>query len=253
MPRALHGFARCGLLLKRPLRGVTMKTTAATSIALLLAAVAAHAQTTERNLAVPDAVPECMERNGPNCVLKSEVITPRVGPPTITVIPPVTPPPPADTSGAIATTPTPPRSGLVGSGNTIVVTPKHAGELDVERIHDQSEFDWRQSAVERRDDRQFDFQRFHHESEFGRRCFAIRSCLDAEHLHDRRGQHSPLAAAQVSRSIRPECGRRAQLRARARAAPRTCGGPGAPARHRESRAELQSGSPRRPYLRCQAH
>lgn len=98
-----------------------MKTTISTSILFLLAA-AAHGQSTDRNVSVPDAVPACMERNGPDCVLKSDMVAPRIGPPTVVVAPPATPTTPPDTSGAIATTPTTPRSGLVG-GNTVVVTP----------------------------------------------------------------------------------------------------------------------------------
>lgn len=100
-----------------------MKTTVATSILFMFAAAAANAQNTERNVSVPDAVPACMDRNGPDCLLKSETVSPRIGPPPLVVVPPATPTTPAEVSGAIAPTPTAPRSGLVGSSNTIVVTP----------------------------------------------------------------------------------------------------------------------------------
>jgi hypothetical protein len=113
----------------------------AASLALLLAAAApALAQNTERNVSVPDAVPACMERNGPDCVLKSDVVAPRaaaglgVVPPATPVTPPVEVVPP----GTVGIAPAAPPAGLVGgsaaanvpsqtvttpSGTTVVVTP----------------------------------------------------------------------------------------------------------------------------------
>lgn len=100
-----------------------MKFTLASLVALAAANIA-YAQSTERNVSVPDAVPACMERNGPDCILRSDMVTPRVAPQSqIVVVPPVAPPP-TDTSGLLSTKPVPPSSGLIGSNNnTIVVTP----------------------------------------------------------------------------------------------------------------------------------
>ena len=89
------------------------------------AAPAIAAETTDRNVSVPDAIPACMDRNGPDCVLKSEDVTPRVAAPPIVVVPPVSVPPvtavPADTSGNVAPSAMRPSTGLMGAGT--VVTP----------------------------------------------------------------------------------------------------------------------------------
>ncbi|MEO8442486.1 MAG: hypothetical protein ABI547_08360, partial [Betaproteobacteria bacterium] len=66
------------------------------------AAPAIAAETTDRNVSVPDAVPACMERNGPDCLLKSDKVTPRAAPP-IAVIHSVTPTTPAEMPGTPAT------------------------------------------------------------------------------------------------------------------------------------------------------
>jgi len=111
------------------------------SVALMFAIAApAFAQNTERNVSVPDAVPACMERNGPDCVLKSDGVAPRAAaglgvlPPVTPVTPPVQVPP----SGTVGLVPASPATGLIGgsaaanvpsqtvttpSGTTVVVTP----------------------------------------------------------------------------------------------------------------------------------
>ena len=92
---------------------------ALTCIAMMAAtAPAFSAETTDRNISVPDAVPACMERNGPDCLLKSDIVAPRVLAPAVSVIPPVPTTSPADTSGNISTAPRPPATGLVGSPPT---------------------------------------------------------------------------------------------------------------------------------------
>lgn len=95
----------------------------------LLAAGSAFAQNsdnTERNLSVPDAVPACMERDGPNCVLPGDGLRRRVVTSPVVVVPPVVPPsqvPSAESSGAVSLSPTAPAGGLTGSGTTVVVNP----------------------------------------------------------------------------------------------------------------------------------
>jgi hypothetical protein len=114
-----------------------MKPIAAWLALLFAVTVPAWAQNTERTLSVPDAVPACMERNGPDCVLKSDVAGPRAAaggnvPPTIPVTPPVEVPPP----GTVGLVPAAPSTGLPAgaasvpattvttpSGTTVVVTP----------------------------------------------------------------------------------------------------------------------------------
>ena len=71
-----------------------MKRTAL-SILIFLAAIAstAAAETTDRAESVPDANPECMDRNGPDCLLQGATVPSRMAPPpTVIVIPPVEPP-----------------------------------------------------------------------------------------------------------------------------------------------------------------
>ena len=91
-----------------------MKLTSASLLVLFTASASALAQSTERTLSVPDAVPACMERSGPDCVLKSDMVTPRAAPP-IAVIPPVTPTTPAEPPTAISPARTLPTTGVVGS------------------------------------------------------------------------------------------------------------------------------------------
>ena len=62
-------------------------------LSTLMPAVAA--ETTDRAESIPDANPACMERNGPDCVLKSQVVPPRVAAPPGSVIPP------ADSTGVV--------------------------------------------------------------------------------------------------------------------------------------------------------
>ena len=82
---------------------------------LVLGVAPAFAQNTERNIAVPDAVPACMERNGPDCVLRSDVGMPRAAG-GIIVVQPVTTPPPREIPGTISTLPNQPTTGLIGGG-----------------------------------------------------------------------------------------------------------------------------------------
>jgi hypothetical protein len=48
---------------------------------------AAAAETTERMESLPDSHPECMQVNGPDCVLGSPRMSPRVTAPPVTVVP----------------------------------------------------------------------------------------------------------------------------------------------------------------------
>ncbi|MCE9641318.1 MAG: hypothetical protein K8S22_14435 [Betaproteobacteria bacterium] len=87
---------------------------------LVLALFAALAPAVVLAQSVPDANPECMERNGPDCVLPSALVPQRAGPPIVVVPPIVVPPvtPPAGTVSPQATLPprgTAPSSGIVGS------------------------------------------------------------------------------------------------------------------------------------------
>lgn len=93
-----------------------MNLTAASLVAFFtVVAPAVLAQTTNRNLSVPDANPACMERNGVDCVLKSDVVAPRVTAPPSGVTPPVTTTSPA-TPPTIIISPsaTRPLSGATG-------------------------------------------------------------------------------------------------------------------------------------------
>jgi hypothetical protein len=56
-------------------------------VLLAATAPAIAAETTERRDSLPDANPECMQVNGPDCVLKSEFMPPRVAVPPGTVTP----------------------------------------------------------------------------------------------------------------------------------------------------------------------
>ena len=78
---------------------------------------------------VPDANPECMERNGPDCVLQGQVVTRRAAPPAeivppgVVVVPPVTPSVVVAPSGTLPPRGTVPSSGLVGSPEAVVPAP----------------------------------------------------------------------------------------------------------------------------------
>ena len=68
-----------------------MKRIIAATIVLLAGVAPAGAAETSASL--PDAYPACMERNGPDCVLRSQVVPPRVtAPPTVIAVPPATTP-----------------------------------------------------------------------------------------------------------------------------------------------------------------
>jgi hypothetical protein len=49
---------------------------------------ATAAETTDRMESLPDAHPECMQVNGPDCVLNSPYAPPRVAAPAVTQLPP---------------------------------------------------------------------------------------------------------------------------------------------------------------------
>lgn len=90
---------------------------ASTGIFLALVAPVVAAQSSERSESLPDANPACMERNGPDCVLGTQVIParraappgPGVPPTGVVVVPSSTVTPPG-----VAASGTPlPRSGVV--------------------------------------------------------------------------------------------------------------------------------------------
>jgi hypothetical protein len=56
-------------------------------------APAVAAETTERNESVPDANPACMDINGPDCVLRSQVVPPRTAAPQGVIVAPAPAPP----------------------------------------------------------------------------------------------------------------------------------------------------------------
>lgn len=65
------------------------------SIIVFLTAMApaVAAETTERTESLPDANPACMQVNGPDCVLRSEVVPPRTAAPQGVVVVPTPVPP----------------------------------------------------------------------------------------------------------------------------------------------------------------
>ena len=108
-----------------------MKRLAACVIVFFTAGAPAFAaQTTDRNESVQDAIPACMERNGPDCTLKSDLFFPRAAP-GIIVIPPASVSPGATVpAGTVSAVPGRPPTGLVGSevvttpsGTTVIITP----------------------------------------------------------------------------------------------------------------------------------
>lgn len=107
-----------------------MKRWSAVLIVFFTAAPALAAETTDRNESVPDAVPACMERNGPDCMLKSDMVVPRAAPPIVVIPPAIPAPAPTPPSGNVSATSARPTAGLVGSdvvttpsGTTVVITP----------------------------------------------------------------------------------------------------------------------------------
>jgi hypothetical protein len=99
---------------------ITMKRIGLSAVIFLSAAAAVAA-----DLSLPDANPACMERNGPDCVLGTQVIVPsRVAPPSGTPLPPsgiVVIPAPAPVT-APASTLAAPGTGVPSPG-VVVVTP----------------------------------------------------------------------------------------------------------------------------------
>ncbi len=88
------------------------------------------AQTTDRNESVQDAIPACMERNGPDCTLKSDIYIPRAAPGIIVISPVSVPPTATVPSGTVTAVPSRRTTGLVGSdvvttpsGTTVIITP----------------------------------------------------------------------------------------------------------------------------------
>ena len=83
------------------------------------------AETTVRIESVPDANPECMERNGPDCVLRSQVVPPRTATqPGGVVGPAATLPGTAGTTASgSATIITPDNSTVIAPANSSVITP----------------------------------------------------------------------------------------------------------------------------------
>ena len=70
---------------------------------------AAAAETTDRGVGLLDTHPECMERNGPDCVLPAAIAPPRTAAPQgVAVAPPVVPPVIVPPSVPIETPPAPP-------------------------------------------------------------------------------------------------------------------------------------------------
>ena len=88
------------------------------SIIVFLTAIApaAAAETTERPQSVPDANPACMQVNGPDCVLRSQVVPPRTAAPQGVVVVPTPAPPITAAPGiptVIAPAPPAPRSTII--------------------------------------------------------------------------------------------------------------------------------------------
>lgn len=103
-----------------------MKRIIASVIVFLAAGVPGFAAETSES--IPDAHPECMERNGPDCVLQGQVVPRRAAPATIIVppgvivAPPIAPPVVVSPRGALPPLGTLPQSGLVGSPEVIAPT-----------------------------------------------------------------------------------------------------------------------------------
>ena len=106
-----------------------MKLQTSASLILFLAAIAPVAlaadATTERLESVPDANPACMDRNGPDCVLKSQIVAPRYAAPPVTAIPPVAVPPVGAPMFPPQITTTDNTNVVVPPGSTII-TPRGA-------------------------------------------------------------------------------------------------------------------------------
>ena len=95
------------------------------SLYVLLAAMgpAVAADTTVRIESVPDANPECMERNGPDCVLRSQVVPPRTATsPGVVVVPAPTTPMTLVPQGAVGV-PAPTPSNPAAQDTTTVIMP----------------------------------------------------------------------------------------------------------------------------------
>jgi hypothetical protein len=115
----IDDIARPRVLLTRDyfMRDTIMKRISASTILFLATiAPAVAAETTERNDSLPDSNPECMQVNGPDCVLKSQVVLPRMAAPPVTAVPPGAVVVPAPTpSGTVA-----PRGTVAPQGGVVV-------------------------------------------------------------------------------------------------------------------------------------
>jgi len=124
VPRSMQCVARARLLLRPAFAQEATMKRIVTAIFILLAtgAPVIAAETTERNDSVPDANPECMQVNGPDCVLRSDVMTPRAVAPPLTAIPPAPPVPPVIIAppGTVSPSAMRPSSGVTGSPETVI-------------------------------------------------------------------------------------------------------------------------------------
>jgi hypothetical protein len=102
------------------------------SVLIFLASIAPTiaAETRERFESLPDSNPECMQVNGPNCVLGSEVVVPRQATPPGTIAPlsvivaPTPAPPRAEASPAM---PAPPPIMAAPEITTVILPPPRTG------------------------------------------------------------------------------------------------------------------------------
>ena len=87
----MQRIARSRMLLKPHLREAAVKRISSALMMLVLTTImpAGAADTTERLDSLPDAHPECMQVNGPDCVLRSPTMPSRTAPPQVTIAPPV--------------------------------------------------------------------------------------------------------------------------------------------------------------------
>ena len=124
-PRIAHMFFRIRQLRPRivhPAQEINMQRLSA-SIVLILAAIgpAIAAETTERGESILDAYPECMEVNGPDCVLRSQDRPPLTAAPRGVVILPAPGSPTAATPGVVVLPA--PASPIAATPGVVVISP----------------------------------------------------------------------------------------------------------------------------------
>jgi hypothetical protein len=91
----MHRFPRRRMLLKPALSWINVMKPIILFISVFLA-TSVPAMAAETAESIPDANPACMERNGPDCVLRSETAPPRVAAPS-----PLIPPAATNPSGVV--------------------------------------------------------------------------------------------------------------------------------------------------------